>query len=68
MTSKKRSTPKTKKYPSGTYGDISGYHPQELDEDMLGRWRTGLSAANPAGAMLLVREIDRLKALLNADV
>lgn len=63
MKQNKRQLPKTKKYPSGTYGDISGYHPQELTEDQLAVWRTGLSAANPAGAMLLVREIDRLRKL-----
>lgn len=58
---------KLKSYPPGTYGDISGYSPQKLTEKQLGIWRTGLSSANPAGAMLLVQEIDRLRTLLEEE-
>jgi hypothetical protein len=43
------------------YGNIDGYHPKRLSSKDLAKWRTGLSAANPAGAMLMVQEIDRLR-------
>lgn len=43
------------------YGDISGYQPKRLTPKLLAGWRTGLSAANPAGCVLMIREIDRLR-------
>lgn len=43
------------------YGSVTGYHPKEHTEDHLARFRTGLSAGNPADMVLLVREIDRLR-------
>lgn len=55
---------KRKTLPPGQYGDISGYHPKELTNKDLGQFRTGLHAGNPANMVLLVREIDQLRAEL----
>jgi len=57
---------KSLSYPAGIYGNISGYQPTSLEEKDLANYRTGLSAANPAGALLMVKEIDRLRALLES--
>lgn len=54
----------TKSLPPGQYGDISGYHPTHLTEKDLAQFRTGLCAGNPANMVLLVKEIDRLRAAL----
>lgn len=47
------------------YSDISGYSVSPLTEDKLSKYRKGLSAANPAEAIQLVKEIDRLRKDLN---
>lgn len=44
------------------YGDVSKYQPRKLTEKMLAKARTGLYAGNPASMVLMVREIDRLRA------
>ena len=43
------------------YGSISGYQPKRLTKKDEAKWRTGLSPANPAGCVLMMREIDRLR-------
>ena len=40
------------------YGNIAGYRPRTFEEIDLDQLRTGLSATNPAGALLLVKKID----------
>lgn len=50
----------SKGFPPGTYGDIHGYQPKRIKKKLLAKLRMGLSAANPAEAMLLVKEIDQL--------
>lgn len=44
------------------YGDVSRYQPRKLTEKILAKARTGLYAGNPAHMILMVREIDRLRA------
>jgi len=43
---------------------MSGYSTAELSKRVLGELRVGLSAANPAGVVALVRRIDELEAQL----
>jgi len=52
---------KQKTLPPGEYGDVSGYSTVELTKKLLGRYRTGLSAANPAEVVALVKRIDELE-------
>ena len=51
--------------PVGQYGDITGYHTVRLTDQMLARYRTGLTAGNPAEMVLLAREIDRLNHIID---
>lgn len=44
------------------YGNIEGYKPQRFEDIDLANCRSGLSAANPAMVLLLVKKIDELQA------
>jgi len=42
------------------YGNIDGYSVKSFNDIDLDKLRTGLNSLNPAQALILVREIDRL--------